>query len=70
MSITNEKSTKHYNLNRKVVLLLALGAIEDLHIKLGSPTVVVKHQDPSLMNIMISNKIVLATSEEGTSKRE
>jgi hypothetical protein len=59
--------TKHYNLNRGVVLLLALGAIKDLDVELGSPTVVIKHQDPSLMKIVIFSKTVLATSEESIS---
>jgi hypothetical protein len=58
------ESTKHYNLNRGVVLLLALGAIEDLDVKLDSPTVVIKHQDTSLVKIMILSKTVPATSKE------
>jgi hypothetical protein len=61
---SQRESTKHYNLNIGVVLLLALGAIEDLDVELGSPTVLIKHQDPSLMKIMIISKMVPATSEE------
>jgi hypothetical protein len=57
------ESTKHYNLNR-VVLLLALVAIKDLDVELGSPTMVIKHQDLSLMKIVIFSKTVLATSGE------
>jgi hypothetical protein len=58
------ESTKHYNLNRGGVLFLALGAIEDLDVELGSPTVVIKLQDPSLVKIMIFSKTFSATSEE------
>jgi hypothetical protein len=56
--------TKHYNLNRGGVLFLALGAIEDLDVKLGSPTVVIKLQDPSLVKIKIFSKTFSATSKE------
>jgi hypothetical protein len=56
-------STKYYNLNRGGVFLLALGAIEDLDVELGSPMVIIKHQDPILMEIMIL-KTVQDTSEE------
>jgi hypothetical protein len=56
--------TTYYNLNRKVILLLALGAIVHLHIELGSTAVIVKHQYTSLMNIVICSKMVPATSEE------
>jgi hypothetical protein len=59
-----EKALKHYDLNRGVVLLLALGAIKNLDVKLGSPTVVIKHQDPSMMKIVIFSKAVPTTSEE------
>jgi hypothetical protein len=62
--LQKEKNIKDYNLNREVVLLLALGAIKDLHVKLGSPKVIVKHQNPSLMNIVVFSKVVPATSEE------
>jgi hypothetical protein len=41
-----------------------LGAIKDLDVELGSSMVVTKHQDPSLMKIMIFSKTVPATSEE------
>jgi hypothetical protein len=58
------ESTKHYNLNRGVVLLLALDAIEDLDVELGSPPVAIKHQDPSLVKIMILSKTVPTTSKE------
>jgi hypothetical protein len=62
--VLQRESTKHYNLNRRGVLLLALGAIEDLDVELGSPTAAIKHQDPSLMKIVIFSKTVPTTSEE------
>jgi hypothetical protein len=40
--VLQRESTKHYNLNRRVVLLLALGVIKDLDVELGSPTVAIK----------------------------
>jgi hypothetical protein len=55
---------KHYNLLRGGVLLPALGAIEDLDVELGSPAVLIKHQDPSLVKIMILSKTIPTTSEE------
>jgi hypothetical protein len=62
--VLQRESTKHYNLNRRVVLLLALGAIKDLDVELGSPMMAIKHQDPSLMKIMIFSKTIPTTSEE------
>jgi hypothetical protein len=58
------ESTKLYNSNRGGVLLLALGVIEDLDVELGSPAVIIKHQDPTLMKIIILSKTVPTTSEE------
>jgi hypothetical protein len=58
------ESTMHSNLNRGVALLLALVAIKDLDVEFGSPTVVIKHRDPSMMKITIFSKTVPATSEE------
>jgi hypothetical protein len=43
---------------------MALGAIIDLHVELGSPALIVKHQDLALMNIVIFSEAVLATSKE------
>jgi hypothetical protein len=40
----------------RCIFPLALSIIEDLDIKLGITTMVVEHQDPSLMQIMVFSK--------------
>jgi hypothetical protein len=46
------------------IFSLALSAIKDLDVKLGSTTVVVEHQNPSLVQIMVFSKTRPAALEE------
>jgi hypothetical protein len=46
------------------ILLLALGAIKYLDVKIGSTAVVVKQQDPALMQIIIFSKARPTSLEE------
>jgi hypothetical protein len=41
-------SIKYCKLDKRCIFL-ALSAIEDLDVKLGSPAVIIEHQDPALM---------------------